>query len=380
MLSAASGFLHMRATLTLNPCYPLAIDASEDPHFTKVLADLMVGSYCAQQDGVDMPKSKLVSFGEGAALLGLVIKVVQTIGEQVGLKERFPAFFNSASSVSLLLFGLSLVMWLNSSRKGLEKVEVLAQRVEDIKRELDDVDHIARYGRGPVYLAGLLRSGGFLHGQAGGETLSEVFLHTYAAIAEDLYELTRGTKDRVEFVEYHIVDKFLLNLMRTLPVGSVWLGTTKLDEPGAWEKGHAEPSYFQFQELVEQRTRRREINYFRLWCFDSAARQADLVATLRSQSDAGLCQRTCVNALMPDMSVIWVPENTSAAARRPTCSPESFTQAIANNEYTPLCAIEFRARGGKELDAMTLHSPKSDDFMRLRKLFMQGWQSAEPVA
>jgi hypothetical protein len=326
-----------------------------------------------------MPKSKLVSLSEGSVLLGLVIKVVQTVGEQVGLKDHFPAFFNNASSISLVLFGLSLVLWLNSSRKGLEKVEALAQRVEDIKRELDDVDHIARYGRGPVHLAGLLRSRDFVHGQAGGETLSEVFLHTYAVIAEDLYELTRGTKDRVEFVEYHIVDKFLLNLMRSLPVGSVWLGTTKLHDREAWEKGHAEPSYFQFQELVEQRTRRSEVNYFRLWCFDKADRRADVMATVKSQSDAGLCQRTCVNGVIPDMSVIWVPENTSASTRKPTCTPESFAQAIEKDEYLPLCAIEFRARGGKELDAMTLHSPKSDDFTRMRKQFMEAWQSAEPV-
>ena len=326
-----------------------------------------------------MPKSKYVSLSEASVLLGLVIKVVQTVGEQVGLKDHFPAFFNNASSISLVLFGLSLVLWLNSSRKGLEKVELLAQRVEEIKQELDDVDHIARYGRGPVHLAGLLRSKGFLHGQAGGETLSEVFLNTYAGIAEDLYELTRGTKDRVEFVEYHIVDKFLLNLMRTLPMGSIWLGTTKLHERDAWERGQAEPSYFQFQELVEQRTRRSEIHYFRLWCFDSLSRRSDIMATVRSQSDAGLCQRTCVNRVIPDMSIIWIPENLSSKAVQPTCTPDFFTDAIARNEYKPLCAIEFRSRGGKELDAMTLHSPKSDDFTRMRKEFMQAWQSAEPV-
>ena len=99
-----------------------------------------------------MPASKRFSLSEASVVLGLVIKVVQTIGEQIGLKNQFPAFFNNASAVSLLLFGLSLVLWLNSSRKGLEKVEALAQRVEDIKPELDDVDHIARYGRGPVHL------------------------------------------------------------------------------------------------------------------------------------------------------------------------------------------------------------------------------------
>ena len=327
-----------------------------------------------------MPKSQKFNLSEASVILGLVIKVVQTIGEQLGLKNQFPVFFNNASALSMLLFGLSLVLWLNTSRKGLEKVELLAQRVEDIKKELDDVDHIARYGRGPVHLAGLLRSDGFLHGQAGGETLAEVFLHTYAVIAEDLYALTRGTKDRVEFVEYHLVDKFLLNLMRTLPVGSVWLGTTRLHDRDAWEKGHAEPSYFQFQELVEQRTRSKDIHYFRLWCFESLTSKADVMATVRAQSDAGLCQRTCVDASVPDMSIIWVPVSGTQPRQQPACTPDFFSQAIANNEYSPLCAIEFRARGGKELDAMTLHAPVSDDFMRMRKVFMQKWGTAEPVA
>lgn len=327
-----------------------------------------------------MPASKRFSLSETLVLVSLVIKVVQTIGEQLGLRERYPALFSNASSLSLILFGLSLVLWLNSSRKGLEKVEALAQRVEDIKWELDQVDHIARYGRGPVHLASLLRSNAFLHGQAGGETLSDVFLNTYAVIAEDLYALTRGSKDRVEFVEYHLVDKFLLNLMRTLPVGSIWLGSTKLHERGAWEKGEAEPSYFQFQELVEQRTRMSEVHYFRLWCFDDEARRANAMETVRAQSEAGLCQRTRVDATMPDMSLIWVPESGAAKARKPTCSPEFFTEAIANKEYRPLCAIEFRARGGKELDAMTLHAPATEDSTRMRKLFLQGWQAAEPVA
>ena len=207
-----------------------------------------------------------------------------------------------------------------------------------------------------------------------------MFFHTYAVIAEDLYSLTRGLKDRVEFVEYHLVDKFLLNLMRSLPAGSVWLGTTKLHERDAWEKDHAEPSYFQFQELVEQRTRRNEIHYFRLWCFDSVARQANAMSTVRAQSDAGLCQKTCVDDSMPDMSIIWVPANGVTVKAQPGCTPEFYLQAIANHEYTPLCAIEFRARGGKELDAMTLHAAASDDFVRMRKLFLQKWATADPVA
>lgn len=327
-----------------------------------------------------MAQSKRFNLGEASIVLGLAIKVVQIIGEQLDLKSHFPVFFNNASALSLLLFGLSLVLWLNTSRKGLEKVEALAQRVEDIKKELDDVDHIARYGRGPVHLASLLRSQNFLHGQAGGETLSEVFLHTYAVIAEDLYALTRGTKDRVEFVEYHLVDKFLLNLMRTLPTGSIWLGTTRLHDRDAWEKGHAEPSYFQFQELVEQRTRSKDIHYFRLWCFESLASKAGVMSTVRSQSDAGLCQRTCVDGTVPDMSIIWVPVSGTARKQQPVCTPEFFSHAIANNEYSPLCAIEFRARGGKELDAMTLHAPVSDDFMRMRKVFLQKWSLAEAVA
>jgi hypothetical protein len=168
--------------------------------------------------------------------------------------------------------------------------------------------------------------------------------------------------------------------MRNLPRGSIWLGTTRLQNQSAWEKGNAEPSYFEFQELVEHRTRQQEIHYFRLWCFDSTERRNDLGQIVRAQSDAGLCQRTCVDSAIPDMSLIWIPQNTSSVKVNPSCTQESIAKVISSPSYRPLCGIEFRARGGKELDAMTLHAPRTGDFTRLRQQFLQKWQVADVVS
>ena len=48
---------------------------------------------------------KGMNFTESLAVIGLIIKVSQILGEQTHLKDHFRLFFDNASNLSLCLFG-----------------------------------------------------------------------------------------------------------------------------------------------------------------------------------------------------------------------------------------------------------------------------------
>jgi hypothetical protein len=314
------------------------------------------------------------------AMIALLIEVAEFIGEATGFKKAHTEIFDFASFVSLVLFGVSIVLWLESSQKQLRKVDQIAERLEEIKKEIDNVDRIARYGSGGVWLTRLLKAGSQVHGQAGGATLADVLLDVYTTAAEDLHRLTTGSKDRVELFEYHVVDKFLLNLMRALPPNSVWLGVTRLQSTEAWSKQSAEASYLGFQELVETRTREKSIAFFRLWSFDGVDGAIRAEPILNLQREAGLQLRVAVASDAPDMSLIWIPKSQNLRKSSASVDLEGlFARLIKGEEFEPVCGIEFKTRNGKELDGMTIYSPDSDAFAALRFRFKQSWDRARPA-
>ena len=95
---------------------------------------------------------KKADISEKLAVFALVIKVGQFLGESLHYKTKFPAAFEGASFISVFLFGVSLVLWLHSSRKKLDRLDDIAARVDGIKGDVDKFDTIARYGMGPVHL------------------------------------------------------------------------------------------------------------------------------------------------------------------------------------------------------------------------------------
>ena len=72
--------------------------------------------------------------------------------------------------------------------------------------------------------------------------------------------MASGSQESVRFEEYHLVDKSLLNLMRVLPNGSVWLGVTRLQTIEAWTEGIAKQSYFRFQNWCRDEQNRRRFS------------------------------------------------------------------------------------------------------------------------
>ena len=319
---------------------------------------------------------------EVLATLALTIKIAQYVGESMGYRAEFVRLFDLASLASVVLFGCSVVLWLRASREKLRKVDLIADRMQQINAHMDQLDVIARYGRAPVHLARLQSQGQeWTHGRAGGETLTDALLEVYGRAAEGLYNMTRGSSESVVVSEYHLVDRFLENLIKNLPAGSVWLGVTKLQNADAWTKGFGEEAYLRFQELVERQTRRHAIHFFRLWCFDDANRRDMMMPVLATQLKAGLHIRSIISAEIPDMSLIWIPRVASDKIAS-NGDLRGLLDSINSDAspYQPLCAIEFTARGGRELDKMTIHAPGSEQFTTLRLMYTRSWDRAAQLA
>jgi hypothetical protein len=58
---------------------------------------------------------------------------------------------------------------------------------------------------------------------------------------------------------------------------------------------------------------------------------------------------------------------------------ELFSDLVEGRTFKALCGIEFAARGGKELDAMTLYGPGHDEFRQMFDSFVHYWAAAKPV-
>ena len=72
-----------------------------------------------------MPIWKEVDWSEGLAITGALLKLAQIVGESYGLPQDAKNFLSGASV--FLLFA-SVFVWLRTSRKRLERIEVIAER------------------------------------------------------------------------------------------------------------------------------------------------------------------------------------------------------------------------------------------------------------
>jgi hypothetical protein len=341
-----------------------------------------------------MPIGKDVDWSEGLAITGAVLKLAQIVGESYGLPQDAK---NLLSGASVFLLFASVFVWLRTSRKRLEKIEGISEKVKAIdatvqkldpiaaaistlEGEFKSIDTIARYGAGGTHLAKLLRTEHHVFGKTGGQTLSDVVLDLYSRAAQDLHGFTTatGNQHKVELSEYHVVDKFLFRLINALPIGTVWLGATRLQSSDAWTEGIAEPSYFQFDYVACQRTSAKTMRYLRLWCFDSLQRQEEARDVMLRQMKFGIEVKALRSQRLKDFSIIWVPkEGAPAESAHGLDTQQLFNELALGQRFQSLCGIEFRARGGKELDAMTLYGPGHDEFRSMFSEFVSSWQVAE---
>ena len=146
------------------------------------------------------------------------------------------------------------------------------------------------------------------------------------------------------------------------------------------DEGVAEPSYFDFDYVACQRTSAKTIRYLRLWCFDNMQRQQEAQDVMLRQLKFGIEVKALRSQKLKDFSVIWVPKDeTPVESAHILGTQELFNELASGQRFQALCAIEFKARGGKELDAMTLYGPGHDEFRSMFNDFVNSWQLAEAV-
>lgn len=266
-----------------------------------------------------------------------------------------------------------------------ENLRTISKQLQRIEDELLHRDQTARYGSSGLLIAALLglqdSPDSLSHCHAGGLTISSILLGNIPNTANEFSDLFHGKRTDATLTEHHVVDNFLRNLLRTLPVGSVWLGVTQLQSPDAWQELTANVAYYDFQTNVVRRVGNQELTYFRLWNFadDKHLRDPEIESIMRKQQEAGLQIRFTHKAALDDLSLIWVPKHKTKKALTLGDSPVDDIEAKANL-LRPLCAIKFRnPRGGRELEEIKVYAPKSREFTELRRDFREGWESGKSI-
>jgi hypothetical protein len=313
------------------------------------------------------------------AWIALAVEVVDFGAGPLGLKLS-PNLHDGLEKFGILLFLISLVSWLETSNKGLEKLDRMGSELGELAEEARRMDLVARYGSGGVLLARLLNPQGvdrtkYPHCRAGGETLSHLLLNTYTQAAQEFHRLRTGDATEVKLTEVSIINLFLKNLWESLPRGSVWLGTSRLQDSGAWEEGSAEPSYYEFEGAVERRINNEGLTYLRVLCFENDERYARMAHIATRQVNMGLHLRSYVTQNMPnDMSLIWVPA-TKVTPRFDFEDPIGFLEKRREN-FEPLCGRRFGIRADREVYTMDLVGPNTQEFVDLKIAFRQCWAEA----
>jgi hypothetical protein len=313
------------------------------------------------------------------AWIALAIEVVDFGARPLGLNLS-QNLHDGLEKFGILLFLISLVSWLEASNTGLEKLDRMASELRQLAEEAKRLDLVARYGASGVLLARLLNPQGadrtrYPHCLAGGETLSHLLLNTYTQAAEEFHRLRSGSATEVKLTEVSIINLFLRNLLESLPRGSVWLGTSRLQDSGAWEQASAEPSYYEFERAVENRINTEALTYLRVLCFENDERYKRMAQIATRQVTMGLHLRSYVKQNMPgDMSLIWVPK-TKPTPIGDLEDPIGFLENHRDN-FEPLCGLRFGIRADREIYTMDLVVPSTQEFVDLKIAFRQCWASA----
>lgn len=327
-----------------------------------------------------------IRLSESIAGLALLAKIVEQAGKN-STNPQVQAVTAIAGFLSISLLFFSIVLWLHSSTRRLEKVDQISDRLDKIKAELEQLDRMARYGSTGAMVNRLYGLQDALnlrpHCQAGGMTFSPLLFDDLPKAVKDFYQLNRGEETELKIKDQHIVDNFLLHLINQLPCGSNWFGVSRLQSAEAWGRQTANVAYCDFQSAVEKRTKDREINYYRLLLFEDEAHRADMEPILLQQQTAELHLRYTVGgSSMDDISIIWVPVHDAHKAITLADLDDPIEELSADDpsEFKPLCGIRFQTRGGRELDEMTIYSPQTFEFKDMSLQFRKRWKTAKTLA
>jgi hypothetical protein len=268
---------------------------------------------------------------------------------------------------------------LSTQLNRIEQSNARHETLEKIFPRLDQIEQIARHDSSRALVAALLglQDNLKVHCHAGGLTISSLLLKDLPRTATQFYKMGEGKEDKLTLTEHQLVDNFLLHLIKALPDGSIWFGITRLQNLAAWRRKSTTAAYYDFQRIAEIRTRNQALSYFRLWAFDDEKHVQAMRDVMDRQCEAGFQARISVGRSLDDISMIWIPTKPmqKALAVRDLNAPIDEMDEKADL-YQSLCAIKFEARGGRELDEMTIFSPSNDAFRRLCIHFQENWKTA----
>lgn len=199
-------------------------------------------------------------------------------------------------------------------------------------------------------------------------------METYSQTAEQFHRLSIGSGREVTLTESSVINLFLTKLMGRLPQGSIWLGTSKLQDHGAWVKGTAEPAYSTFLDAAERAIKDHGLKYLLVFCFDSKDLSQRMMPIAQHRSGLGVHVRSLVTEEMPeDLSLVWVP-NPGLGPETDLGGPKFF-EAL-ESRYQPLCGLRFGIRANREVSRMELVGP-GDDFRNMAAMFRRSWNAAK---
>jgi hypothetical protein len=317
------------------------------------------------------------------AVIAAVSFLLESLSFAVDMVPRFQTEFPHAedqlkySGLALLI--ASLVMAIVKIGEGIDLIE----KISKIHLKLDA---IARYGANGVALASLLNQDEegvrrFPHALAGGAALSELIFETYSLATESFVELLQMKEIEVILPEESIINTFLRHLVEKLPIGSVWLGISCLQDRSAWDQKTGEPSFLKFESSLEDKVQCKQLTCFRSFCFESQERLTSMQEEIDKQVNIGInVKAKIVKELPNDLSVIWVPiaggkRTWKRKMDKKNQSPvDPWTELeMKASGYAPLCGLSFDLRAGRETSRLVILPPAGVAFDDLKQNYQQAW-------
>jgi len=297
--------------------------------------------------------------------IGFALEVIPNLSKEISRLN------DPLKYCGVVLLMASLVMAILKIGDGIDLIEQISKRHFML-------DAVARYGANGVALANLLNQDEedekkFPHAFAGGATLSELILEKYSLAAESFLDLLQKKQVEVSLPEESIINTFLKNLVNKLPDGSVWLGTSRLQEESAWNQATGEPSFLKFENRLEDRVRRKELACFRSICFEDNVRLGAMRQQIDKQREIGVRVSTFVNKDRPqDLTVIWIPTAGRRLSAKDPANPWLELEKEKSG-YVPLCGLCFDIRGDRETSQLRIIPPAGQVFDGLRQDFLSTW-------
>jgi hypothetical protein len=267
-----------------------------------------------------------------------------------------------------------------NQQKAVGEASKLAGKIDElteVANQLKTSEYAARYGSVGASLASLLVGGGRnVQSYAAARAIQPLALDLLPRLAHDI---SRADASNITINGYSLIDKFTYEIMTAIPNGGAWLGVTHLAAEDAWKRETATPDFYNWDKTFRERARRKDISVFRLYCYEDR----DRYELMRDEIEEARRDGIVIKVFLPsgdfipsDMSLLWIPTRQIASAA--AVDPRDPITALNNSsDVTPLCALEFRTRGGKYLDQTTILAQNDPHYDSLSFEFTRAWKEAQ---